>query len=406
MEGVLGLVLAGGRGRRMGVLCDERAKPLLPFAGKFSVIDFSLSNCINSQISDVAALTDYKHQQVADYLKKWSVNNALPDLTILSPRNNSYRGTADAVYQNLDFVNQTKADKVLILAGDHVYKMDYRKMLAFHNETEADVTVAVMHVPLHETHRFGTISVDYTGRIHGFAEKSHKPLSSIASMGIYIFNVDVLTRRLEADAAKIDSPHDFGYAILPGMVNSDRVFAYEYDGYWQDIGTEKAYYETNMELLSAEPPIILNDESWPIFSSLQPGNEPEIQGGVVSNSLVGDGCMIKGRVENSVLSPGVYVGEQAVVKNSIILANTTIGYHSFVDRSILDENINIGNLCYIGFQGTPSSGSGDITVLGKDVQVPSYTGIGCNCRIQPRVLAQDFATRLVRSGTVVSSGRK
>jgi len=326
-------------------------------------------------------------------------------LSILPPRTNSYKGTADAVYQNLDFLDQSQADKVLILAGDHIYKMDYRKMLDFHNASKADVTVGVIRVPLQEAHRFGTVCVDATGRIDEFLEKSSQPLSSLASMGIYIFNKDIIKKCLTHDAARTDSPHDFGYAILPYMVNNqDRVFAYEFSGYWQDIGTIKAYYETSMELLGIEPLFNPDDPDWPIFGTNSNTKCPEVSHGVaVTNSLIGPGCKIEGQVENSILSPGVHVEEQAVVKNSIILANTKIGYHSIVDKCILDENVHVGKLCYVGFSGRALYGNGDITVVGKDVVVPPHTGIGRNVRVQPGAKPADFLSRLVASDTSISA---
>ena len=366
MEGVLGIILAGGKGKRMDVLCYARPKPELPFAGRFRVIDFSLSNCLHSHVTNIAVLVDYQRARMTEYLGQWEAENSNSGkISALQPRVGSYAGTADAVYQNLDYIARGKVDKILVLAGDHVYKMDYRKMLAFHEKVKADVTVAVIRVPIEEAYRFGTVVINAEGRIQEFVEKSSSPLSNLASMGIYIFNKDVMAKRLAEDAGRPDSPHDFGYAILPGMVKRDRVFAYEFGGYWQDIGTVEAYYEASMELIREQPRFSL-DSTWPIFtdSNAVPVSTAIGEGRIV-NSLVSPGCVIEGHVESSVLSPGVRVEEQAVVRNSIIMANTVIGYHSIVDKSILDEQVDIGEFCYIGFGHSLLPESRDITVVGK-----------------------------------------
>jgi glucose-1-phosphate adenylyltransferase len=403
MQKVLAMVLAGGRGKRMDILCHERPKPVLPFAGRFRVIDFSLSNCIHSQINSVAILADYQRSQMSDYLRRWNLTNtAISKSDILEPRAGSYQGTADAIYQNLGYLQRCGTDSVLVLAGDHVYKMDYRKMLAFHALVKADVTVGVVRVPIEQAHRFGTVNIDSEGRILDFTEKASVPRSSLASMGIYIFNNEVLTRRLIEDAARPDSPHDFGYAVIPNMVEKDRVFAYEFDGYWQDIGTIEAYYWANMELTLEKPSFSL-DGSWPIFTDNQNSSLPNISPqSSVRNSLISPGCVVKGRVENSVLSPGVCVEEHAEVRESVLMANVFVGYHSVVDHCVLDEEVNVGKSCYIGFNtGRPLSNSG-ITVLGKGATVPHRTAIGCNCKVLPHVGQTEFTTNMVSSGTLIS----
>jgi glucose-1-phosphate adenylyltransferase len=400
MEGVLAIILAGGRGKRMDILCYLRPKPALPFAGRFRVIDFSLSNCIHSRITDIAVMVDYQRAYMADYLKVWhAANGGAASLSTLPPQAGSYAGTADAVYQNLDYLGKQGSATVLVLAGDHVYKMDYRRMIAFHQMVQADVTVGVVRVPAEETHRFGTVTVDGENRITEFVEKSSSSKSNLASMGIYIFNKDLLARRLREDAVEVDSPHDFGYAILPRMVKRDRVFAYEFSGYWQDIGTMEAYYEANMELLVPRPRFTL-DSDWPIFSesSMLPVCRANKEGNIV-NSMISPGCIIKGHVENSVLSPGVYVAEQAVVRNSVVMADTHIGYHSVVDRCVLDERVNIGKYCYTGFGAGLIPGNWEITVLGKGVTVPDCTAIGRKCRVKPGLGPTAFNTGLVPSGT-------
>ncbi|MBI4303681.1 MAG: NTP transferase domain-containing protein [Chloroflexi bacterium] len=401
MERAIAMILAGGRGKRMDILCHERPKPALPFAGRFRVIDFSLSNCIHSEVKNIAILTDYQRSSMANYLKGWYSMNRIPEsFEILEPKAGSYSGTANAVYQNLDYLREQRADKVLILAGDHIYKMDYRKMLAFHEQVKADVTVGVIPVPIEEAHRFGIVTTDSQHRIVDFTEKPKMPQSNLVSMGIYIFNREILAERLAEDAALPDSPHDFGYAIIPKTTKRDRVFAYKYDGYWQDIGTTKAYFEANIELTYRQPLYSL-DGTWPLFTE---GNDLPLpkksQQGTIISSLVSPGCVIKGHVENSILSPGVWVDEKAVVRNSVLLSNAFVGYHSVVDHCILDEGATVGKFCYTGY-GT-SLNSGDITVIGRNVTVPPHTAVGRSCTIFPHIGAADFSTNVVPSGTVMS----
>jgi glucose-1-phosphate adenylyltransferase len=397
------LILAGGRGKRMDILCHQRPKPALPFAGRFRVIDFSLSNCVHSQIESVGVLVDYQRADMTDYLTRWhSANGSAGDLSILQPKVGSYVGTSDAVYQNLGYLNEHNADTVLILAGDHVYKMNYREMIAFHRLMKADATVGVVRVPVEEAHRFGTLAIDAEGRISDFVEKSATSRYTLASMGIYVFNKKFLAERLDEDASNPNSPHDFGYAILPRIVKSDRVFAYAFNGYWQDIGTVKAYYEANMELLGTRPRFSLNS-NWPILTeSVHPLAGLKSAGGTIGNSLISPGCIVKGHVENSILSPGVYVDEEAEIRNSVIMGNVSIGYHSVVDRCILDEGVKVGQSCYIGIGSSLLPGNWEITVLGKDVNVPSRTAISRNCRILPRVGPNDFTRSIVPSNNVLS----
>ncbi len=347
---MIAVILAGGKSKRMDILYHLRPKPALPFAGRFRVIDFSLSNCIYSQISDITVVTDYQRSCLAEYLNRWHLTNASStNFCVLEPKAGSYRGTADAVFQNLGYLAKNKADAVLVLAGDHVYKFDYRKMLAFHQDVKADVTVGIIPVPIEQASRFGTVSIDANNRIIEFLEKSLTPHSNLASMGIYVFNKDVLTERLVEDAADPLSQHDFGYSLLPDMVKRDRVFAYSFNGYWQDIETIEAYIEANMELTKPQPHFSLNGIT-PVLTGDQKLPAPRIsKQASIRNSLVSPGCVIRGRIENSVLSPRVWVDEQAIVRNSIIMENTYIGRYSVVERCVLDEGVNIGEYCYIGF---------------------------------------------------------
>lgn len=252
------MILAGGQGKRMDLLCRLRPKPALPFAGKLHVIDFTLSNCVHSQIKRIGVLVDYQRNYMGDYLKEWAAANAgSAVISVLPPEMDSYAGTADAVYRKIAYIDSPPCDRVLVLAGDHVYRMDYRKMLSFHDEVEADATVGVMQVPIEEANRFGTVVIDKESKIQEFIEKSSRPLSTLASMGIYIFDKGVLIERLVEDSGIQNSLHDFGYSILPSMVKRDRVFAYKFKGYWQDIGTVEAYYRANMELQVASHASVL-----------------------------------------------------------------------------------------------------------------------------------------------------
>jgi len=402
MRKTVALILAGGRGRRMDVLCHMRPKPALPFAGRFKVIDFTLSNCVYSGINALAILTDYQRSYMAKYLRQWGLTNAVRTFHILEPRTGSYQGTADAVYQNLPYLNKFNTENVLILAGDHIYKMDYHEMLAFHEQAKAALTVGVIRVPIEEAHRFGTVSVGDGGEILEFVEKSRNPRSNLASMGIYVFNRDVLSQRLKEDASRPDSTHDFGYAILPSMVGRDKVNAYEFTGYWQDIGTPQAYYAANMELVCAQPSFSLNGTRTVLTRHLNLPPPNISQQNMVVNSLLSPGCVIKGRVENSILSPGVWVDEQAEVRNSVLMPNVFVGYHSVVDTCIIDEGVNIGKLCYIGFGKPLLSGDRDITVLGTGVTVPSHTAIGRNCTVLPHVDMSSFRGNLIASGSIIS----
>ena len=402
MGKTVALIMAGGRGERMDVLCRVRPKPALPFAGKFNVIDFSLSNCVYSGIDDLAILTDYQRSYMASYFRGWSLSNAIGTFHILEPKTGSYKGTADAVFQNLSYLDKLNAQNVLILAGDHIYRMDYQEMIAFHEQTEADVTVGVTRVPIEEVHRFGTVSLSDGGEILEFVEKSRSPRSNLASMGIYVFNIDILAQRLAEDAIQPDSPHDFGYAILPGMVGRDKVNAYEYTGYWQDIGTPQAYYAANMELVRAEPRFSL-DGAQPVLTQHLNLPPPYISDqAMVVDSLVSPGCVIKGYVKDSILSPGVLVDERAEVWDSMLMSNVFVGYNSVVDTCIVDEEVNIGKQCYIGFGNSLPAGGDDITVLGKGVNVPSHTVIRRNSRVLPHADTSDFGGDLIVSGPIVS----
>ncbi|HEY8476595.1 MAG TPA: sugar phosphate nucleotidyltransferase, partial [Chloroflexota bacterium] len=268
------MILAGGQGERLSVLSEERAKPAVPFAGKYRIIDFVLSNCVNSGIYDVAVLTQYRPRSLEEHIgsgKPWDLDRARGGILLLQPYLGRtaldwYRGTADAVYHNLYLIEERRPRQVLILGGDHIYKMDYRPFLAFHQEVGADVTVAVMEVPIEEAHRFGILTLNAEGRVVEFQEKPAHPTSNLVSMGIYVFDADKLVQRLEEDARDPESTHDFGRAIIPRMVAVDKVYAYRFQGYWVDVGTIQSYWEANMDLLAEPPPLDLYDTSWLIHT--------------------------------------------------------------------------------------------------------------------------------------------
>ncbi len=265
-ENLHAVILAGGRGKRMGSLCNEIPKPFLPFAGSHRVIDFCLSNCLHSRIARIVVMVDYQRKCVTEYLQSWQASTCYPsDMVVLPPQKGSYSGTANAVFQNLQTLSRHNGP-VLIMAADHIYKMDYRKMLAFHENTNADLTIAVIPVPWENASQFGILTADKTGHITAFAEKPVMPQSNLASMGIYIFKRSKLFQRLFEDAVSLDSAHDFGRSIIQSMVGRDRVFAYQFSGYWRDIGTVKGYYAANMEVLDNAASLCLEDD-WPVFTS-------------------------------------------------------------------------------------------------------------------------------------------
>lgn len=402
VESIVGIILAGGRGERMGVLCQNKAKPGLPFAGSFRVIDFTLSNVVHSQISNLIVMVDYQRQRMVDYLKHWyQANSTIKYFDVLVPQHGSYAGTANAVYQNLEVLERIKSDTVIILAADHIYKMDYRRMIEHHKELQADVTIGAVTVPIELAHRFGIINADENDRILSFIEKPKIPQSNLVSMGIYAFDKQILIEMLKDDAGRLDSPHDFGRAIIPQMVEHKNAFVYRFPGYWQDIGTTEAYYTANMEIAGARPAFSL-DGRWPVLTEAINVRPAQISdGGNAENSIVSPGCVIKGYVKNSVLSPGVIVEEHSVVRNSVLLPNVTIGRFSEVESCIIDESAHIGEYSQIGMGETLIPGIWDITLVGARAVIPPHLFIGRNCKILPEVKPDDFTLKVIPAGTTV-----
>ena len=417
---VVTFILAGGQGERLSVLTEERAIASVPFGGKYRVIDFTLSNCVNSGLFNIEVLTQYRPLSLHDHIrngKPWGLDRLRGGVRLVSPYvgrvNKGWdRGTADAVYQNLNDLLELQAatNTVLILGGDHVYKMDYAPMLEQHRTTQADVTVGVLRIPIEQARRFGIVTIDDDGRVTDFKEKPEHPESNLVSMGIYVFNKEALIDRLIDDADELDSRHDFGRNILPKMIaRGDKVFAYTYEGYWRDVGTLESYWQANMELLDEAQELHIFDRNWVIFTRSE--ERPPATLGVtaqVDRSMISHGCQIKGQVVNSILSPGVVVEEGAVVRDSIIMVDTVIGKNSVVNNAILDKEIVVGANAVIGqmkASGSDRAYSGEsgsgLTIIGKRAKLPDGIKIGRNCKIGPGVIPADFSSLEVPSGSQV-----
>ena len=370
----LAMILAGGKGSRLGVLTKNVAKPAVLFGGKYRIIDFTLSNCRNSGINTVGILTQYQPLELNWYIgngSSWDLDSEHGGAFILPPymndkdSSNWYQGTADAIYQNLNFMDMINPEYVLVLSGDHIYSMDYAKMLAFHKKHKAKATVSTIQVPLSEASRFGIMNTDPNLRIREFEEKPKNPKSTLASMGIYIFNKEVLKEYLIADAKRKDSDHDFGKNVIPAMLNDKLpVFAYPFEGYWKDVGTFESLWQANMDLLADDPPLSLNDPNWRIYA----GNHsypPHYVGpqGQLQSSLVGEGAAISGKVSHSVIFYNVVVEEGAKVTNSVILPGTVVEKNAVIDRAIIGERCRI--CAGVEIQGTNT----EVAVYGNDETV-------------------------------------
>ena len=422
MGNVLAVILAGGQGERLSILSEKRAKPAVPFAGKYRIIDFALSNCVNSGIYDIAVLTQYRPHSLHDHIgigKPWDLDRRHGGVRLLQPfigRQDSdwYSGTADAVYQNLAFIMEASSDYVLILAGDHIYRMDYRPMIAFHQQHGAEVTLGGVIIPIEEGNRFGILETDASGRVVSFEEKPAQPRGTLGSMGIYVFNRETLARVLFEDEhpaeAGTPSQHDFGRNIIPGMVaRKERIYAYPFSGYWQDVGTVQSYWETHMGLLEDHPAFDLYDPSWVIHTRSEERPPAHVQSTAqIDRSLISHGCIIKGQVERSVLSPGVVVEEGAVVRDSILLFDAVVGAGSVVDRAILDKEVVVGQNSRIGDGDDatpnklePSRLNTGITLVGKRTRLPDNLVVGRNCKIGADLAPEDFPSPTLASGETV-----
>ncbi len=369
------MLLAGGQGSRLGILTSNMAKPAIPYGGKYRIIDFPLSNCTNSAIDVVGVLTQYQPLELNAYIgsgSPWDLDLAHGGVYVLPPYQKGkqgewYSGTANAIYQNIKFIEQFDPEYVLVLSGDHIYKMDYNAMPKFHIEKKADCTIAVREVPWEEASRFGIMNTAADNSIEEFEEKPANPKSNKASMGVYIFTWEKMRKYLTEDAENPNSSNDFGKNIIPTMLNEgQRMFAYDFEGYWKDVGTIESLWEANMDLLEMPMPIDLYDKKWRIYAR-NPGLTPNFiaEGGSAKNSLITEGCEVYGRVEHSVLFAGVTVKEGAVVEDSVIMPGATIERGAIVRRAIIAEGAVIGAGSLIGEE------TGNIAVVGQDAVLPA-----------------------------------
>lgn len=389
----IAMLLAGGQGSRLRLLTKNLAKPAVPFGGKYRIIDFSLSNCVNSGIDTVGVLTQYKPQVLNSYIgigDAWDFHcyGSHGGVTILPPYEREdggefYKGTAHAIYQNIDFIDKYNPEYVLILSGDHIYKMDYSLMLEEHKKNDAEATISVMEVPWEEASRFGIMNTDQEGRIVQFEEKPICPKSNLASMGVYIFNWGVLKEYLIRDAADKESAHDFGKNVIPRMLqDSLKMYAYAFQGYWRDVGTVESYWEASMDILDDQGCLTFFDNDWRIYSapSLQAphyiSSKAEIE-----DSLISDGCAIEGKVEHSILFPGVFVGQESLIKDSIIMPGVRIGRRVKIEKAIIGENTVVGDGSYIGADG--------ITVIEDSITMPENAQVGRLLRLKKKTKEEE-----------------
>ena len=375
----IAMLLAGGQGSRLGILTKNVAKPAVPYGGKYRIIDFPLSNCTNSGIDTVGVLTQYQPLELNAYIGSgapWDLDISNGGVFVLPPYQKGksgewYRGTANAIYQNMAFIEQYHPDYVLILSGDHIYKMDYNAMLDYHISHGADATIAVREVPWEEASRFGIMNTDPDGKIVEFEEKPQNPKSNKASMGVYIFTWEKLRHYLTEDEADKNSSNDFGKNIIPNMLRDKQVLvAYDFNGYWKDVGTIESLWEANMDLIDNPMPMNMHDKKWRIYSK-NPGMPPHYisEGAVVTDTLITEGCEVYGKVNHSVLFAGVIVEEGADIEYSVVMPGSIIKRGAIVRRSIVAENATVGAGSIIG------EDSGNIAVIGQGVTLPAGVSV-------------------------------
>ena len=414
---MIAMLLAGGQGSRLGVLTEKVAKPAVAFGGKYRIIDFPLSNCINSGIDTVGVLTQYQPLRLNTHIGigiPWDLDRNEGGVTVLPPYEKStssewYTGTANAIYQNLAYMEQYNPDYVLILSGDHIYKMDYEVMLDFHKVNKADITIACMPVPIEEASRFGIMVTDESNRITEFEEKPEHPSSNLASMGIYIFSWPVLKEALIA--LKDQNGCDFGKHILPYCKEKgQRLFAYEYNGYWKDVGTLGSYWEANMELIDIIPEFNLYEEFWRIYTKgdvIPPQYISE--DAVVDKCIIGEGTEIYGEVHNSVIGPNVVIGKGSVIRDSIIMKNTSVGENVVMDKAIVAENVVVGNNVVIGCGEEapnvlkPAVYSFGLAAIGENSVIPDNVKIGKNTAISGVTTKEDYPDGELAAGQVLAA---
>lgn len=409
---MIAMLLAGGQGSRLGVLTANIAKPAVAFGGKYRIIDFPLSNCINSGVDTVGVLTQYQPLRLNTHIGigiPWDLDRNVGGVSVLPPYEKStssewYTGTANAIYQNLEYMEYYNPEYVLILGGDHIYKMDYEVMLQFHKENKADITLATIPVPIEEAGRFGVVITDDKKRILEFEEKPERPRSNLASMGIYIFSWSILR---EALITLRDEPScDFGKHIIPYChERGDRIFAYEYNGYWKDVGTLGSYWESNMELIDLVPEFNLYEEFWKIYTKSDRIPPQYVSSeAVINKAIIGDAAEIYGEVHNSVIGSGVYIGHGAVIRDSIIMNSTKIGERTIVNKSVIAEKVEIGNDCELGIgEELPNKMKPDVyafglVTIGEDSVVPGGVKIGKNTAISGQTDPGDYPNGMLGSG--------
>lgn len=416
---MIAMLLAGGQGSRLGVLTSNLAKPAVAFGGKYKIIDFPLSNCINSGVDTVGVLTQYRPLRLNQHIGigiPWDLDRNIGGVTVLPPyekSNNSewYTGTANAIYQNLEFIDYYNPDYVLILSGDHIYKMDYEHMLEYHKSCNADITLATYEVPWEEASRFGVVIADDNGVISEFEEKPANPRSNKASMGIYIFSWKVLR---EALVALKDQPEcDFGKHVIPYCHgNGKKVCAYDFKGYWKDVGTLGSYWEANMELVDIIPEFNLYEEFWKIYTKSDAIPPQYIDAsGKVSRCIIGEGTEIYGDVENSVIGSCVTIGEGAVVRNSIIMNGVTIGDGAVIDKAIIAENVEVGKNAQLGVgeeavnEMKPAVYAFGLVTIGENSVIPDGVSIGKNTAIYGKTEPSDYPDGALKSGgSIIKAG--
>jgi glucose-1-phosphate adenylyltransferase len=409
------VILAGGEGSRLGVLTAKRAKPAVPFAGKYRIIDFTLSNCVNSGILDVLVLTQYRPHSLNDHIglgRPWDLDRTFTGgVKLLQPyqgRHDTdwYAGTADAVTQNLNFISRGRPENVLILSGDHIYEMDYAMLVDYHIDHDADATMCVIRVPMDEASRYGILAVDDSYRITGFVEKPKDPPSDLANMGVYVFKLEALEEMLREDAQRVDSRHDFGYNIIPRMMERGlKVFASPFGGYWIDVGTLEAYWEAHMDLLATPPSLDLNDRSWIIHTRSE--ERPPVQiakGAVIEDSMITDGSVICGgaHVVRSVVSPGVYIGPDALVYESVILTGSYVERGAQIEQAIIDKGVVVGQEAHVGERST--IGAPGIACVGKNSTIPPGFVVKRRATVGVDLLADEVAS-LYPDGVIPAGAR-
>jgi glucose-1-phosphate adenylyltransferase len=411
------MILAGGLGNRLCLLSEKRAKPAVPFGGKYRIIDFTLSNCVNSGIYDVGVLTQYRplslHRHIG-FGRPWDLDRKRGGVRILQPylgwrETDWYKGTADAVYQNRDQIRDRNAENVFILSGDHVYRMFYGDMLRFHEERGAEVTIGVVRVEPKDVPNLGMVHMDAADRVVGFEEKPAVSTSEWGSMGVYVFRSDPLIEILEDDARSEGSAHDFGRDVLPRFLERGTAHAFRFQGYWQDIGTLDSFYEANLDLTRREPKLNLNDPTWTIYTVPHEAPPAHLErGGRAERSLIANGCRVAGNVSDSVLFPWVCVEEGAVVRGSIVMSECVIGRGAVLDSVIIDKRAVVGRETRLGHgedrrpnEACPEHLTSGITLVGMEARIPERATVGRNCRIGSSVGAADFPSLEIPSGGVV-----